>query len=84
MSAKLCEDISYHGGIQAITFLGNRPNLKILRHFEILTWEPMGKPKMWNISKTDNHRVKRTKFGTQGTTVHICRVLLMPDSLILD
>ncbi len=22
----------------------------------------------------------RRKFGTQGTTVHICRVLLMPDS----
>ena len=28
MSAKLYEGISYHGGIQAITFLGNRPSFK--------------------------------------------------------
>ena len=28
MSAKLYEDISYHGGIQAITFLGNWPSFK--------------------------------------------------------
>ena len=26
MSAKLYEDVDYHGGIQAITFLGNRPS----------------------------------------------------------
>ncbi len=28
MSAKLYEDIGYHGGIQAVTFLGNRQSLK--------------------------------------------------------
>ena len=40
MSAKLYEDFGYHGGIQGITFLVNRPNLKIiLWHFEILTWD---------------------------------------------
>ena len=33
-----------------------------LWHFEILTWESMEKPKMWNISKTGDPRVKRMKF----------------------
>ncbi len=34
----------------------------------------MGKPKMWNISKTADPRVKRgRKFGTQGTTMNIWR-----------
>ncbi len=28
MSVKHYEDISYHGGIQAITFLGNLPSFK--------------------------------------------------------
>ncbi len=28
MLAKICEDINYHGGIQAITFLGNQPSFK--------------------------------------------------------
>ncbi len=28
MSVNLYEDIGYHGGIQAITFLGNRPSFK--------------------------------------------------------
>ena len=27
--------------------------------------------------------MKRIKFGTRGPTVHICKVLLMPDSLSL-
>ncbi len=35
--------------------------LKILWHFEILTWKSMGKPKMWNIPKTVDRSVKRTK-----------------------
>ncbi len=46
MSVKLYENIGYHGGIQAVTFLGNRPSFTNLWHFEILTWESMGKPKM--------------------------------------
>ncbi len=61
MSAKLYEDIGYHGRIQTITFLGNRPGFKKMWHFEILTWESMGKPKMWNISKKSNRRAKGTK-----------------------
>ena len=43
-------------------FLAIGQVLKILWHFEILTWESMGKPKMWNISKTANRRAKRTKI----------------------
>ncbi len=43
----------------------------------------MGNPKMCNILKTADRRAKRTKFGTRGTTVHICRVLLMADPLNL-
>ncbi len=46
MSVKLCENIGYHGGIQAITFLGNRPSFKNFVALEILTWESMGKPKI--------------------------------------
>ncbi len=33
MSIKLHEDIEYHGGIQAVTFLGNRASFK---HFVTL------------------------------------------------
>ncbi len=50
----------------------------------------MGKPKMWNIWKTANRRAKRIKIsdsgrgvGVGGTTVQICRVLLMPDCISL-
>ena len=38
-----------------------------------------GKNKMWNIWKTADRRAKRTKICAH--TVHIWRVLLMPDSL---
>ncbi len=38
---------------------------------------------MRNISKTADRRAKRTKILTLGTTVHLCGVLLMPDSLSL-
>ncbi len=54
---------------------------KILWHFEILTWESMGTPKMWKILQTTGRRAKRTKICDSGATVHICRVLLMPDPL---
>ncbi len=50
--------LGYYGGIQAITFLANRPSFKNLWHLEILTWESMEKTKMWNIWKTADHRVK--------------------------
>ncbi len=57
---------------------------QVLWHFEILTCESMGKPKMWILSRKwliveRNGR----NFGTRCTTVHICRILLMPDSLSL-
>ncbi len=72
MPAKHFEDIDYHGRIQAITFLGNRPSFKKMWYFDILTWESMGKPKMWNITKTAYRRAKRTKlcdFGSYGAHV---------------
>ncbi len=58
--SKLYGNIAYrHGGMQAVTLLGNRPSLQNLWHFEIFTLESMGKPKIWNISKTDDCRAKR-------------------------
>ncbi len=42
----------------------------------------MGNPKMCNIFKTADHRAKWAKtWDSRGTTVNICRVLLMPYSL---
>ena len=66
MSAKVYEDIGYHDGIQAIIFLGNRPSIKKMWDFEILTWDSMGKTKMWNISKTAARRAKRTNSWDSG------------------
>ena len=56
MSAKLHEDIGYHGGIQAITFLGNRPRFKNLTCSQ---WKIL---KMCNILKTAARRAKRMKM----------------------
>ncbi len=81
ISSKLYDKYDSHGGLQAITFLGNRPSLTILWHFEILTRELRRKTKMWNISKTVFVERNGRKFSTQSTIVHIGRVLLMPDSL---
>ncbi len=86
MSTKLYEDIGDHGGIQSITSLGQKKkkSAKKMLHFEILTWESMGKPKMCILSRKQLI-VQRNghKFGTRCTTVHICRVLLMPNSFSL-
>ena len=41
--SKLYENIAYHRGMQAITFLGNRLSFANGWRFEILTWESMGK-----------------------------------------
>ena len=80
MSTKLYEDIGDHGGIQSITSLGQKKkkSAKKMLHFEILTWESMGKPKMWNISERVDRLVERNrrKFGTRGTTVHMQGVFL--------
>ncbi len=43
----------------------------------------MGNPKMCNILKTADRRAKWMKIWHLGTTVYICRVLLMPESLSL-
>ncbi len=68
ISAKLYEDIGCHGGIQAITSLGNRPSSKMLWHFEISTWENC---KMCNILKTAHRRVKRMKiWDSQSSILH--------------
>ena len=85
ITSKLYEEIAYHRGIQAITFLDSQPSLtNWIWHFESLTWESMGKSKMWNFWKTADSRAKRTKLWVwTHYTVHIQRVLLMPDSLSL-
>ncbi len=59
MSAKLYEDIGYHGGIHAITFVGNQ--------LKILTRGSMGEPKMWNLSKTAYRRAKWKKIWNPGS-----------------
>ncbi len=82
MSAKLYEEIGYLGIIRLLLFLAKV--LKILWHFEILTWESTGKRKMWISRKRMIVKRIRQKFRTRGPTVHTCRVLLMPDSLSLS
>ena len=84
MSVKRYEDIGYYGGIQGITFLGNRP----------FFLKKCGTLKFYNGSQWENLKCgisrKRLivgwsgrRFGTRCPTVHIRRVLLMPDSLSL-
>ncbi len=43
ISAKLCEDVVYHGELQIIIFLGNRSSFETFVALGILTWETMGK-----------------------------------------
>ncbi len=50
------------GEYKVMDILAICQKLKIVWHFEIVTWESMGKPKVWNISKTANRRAKRTKM----------------------
>ena len=45
--------------------------LQILWHFEILTWESMGKPKMWDILRMADHRAKWTKIWDSGYCAHM-------------
>ncbi len=59
------------GECRLLLFLAIGQVLQNLWHFEILTWESMGKPKMWIISKTAYRRVKWPKFGSRGTTVNM-------------
>ena len=76
--------IGYHGGIWAITFLGNwQKNLNILWHFELLTWESRENPKMCNTVPWKRLIVEWNglKFGTLGPGNCIYRVLVISDSL---
>ena len=82
MSAKLCKDISYHGVIQAVIFLGNRPNFaKFMAR--------------WNFNMGGNGKIPKGgisgkwliverngwKVGNRGPRIYICRILLMPNCL---
>ncbi len=54
------------GNIKLWIFLRSAKKLKILFHFEILTWESIGKSEMWNISKTADRGMKRAKIWDLG------------------
>ncbi len=76
MLLKLYEDIGYHGRIQAVTFLFNRPNLK-------------KNVALWNFNMRVNGKIMKCaiswkwltverngwKFGTRGPRNSLCRVL---------
>ncbi len=64
-------------------FLAIGQVLKMLWHFEILRKESMGNLKCGISQKWLIIERNGQKFATRCTTVHICRVLLMPDSLSL-
>ncbi len=64
MAAKLYGNVGYRGGIQAITFLGNQRSFK--NFMALFTLESMGKPKMWTILKTADHRVKQMEIWDSG------------------
>ncbi len=49
-----------------LLFLAICQKIKILWHFEVLTCQSMRNPKMWNISKTADSRVKWTKICDSG------------------
>ena len=71
------------GECSLLLFLAIGQVLPNLWHFEILTLESMGKPKC-GVSRTRlTVEGKGQQFGTRGTTGHIWRLLLMPDSLSL-
>ncbi len=85
MSAKLYDGIGlewwnagYYFFVVAIVQL-----LNILWHFQILTWDSIGKPKMYHISKTTDPRTKRTKIWDSAFCSAHTRVLFMPDCLSL-
>ncbi len=73
MSAKLYEDIGYHGGIQAITFLGNQPNFNMGLDGKILkcttSWKRLA------IERNE------WKFGTCSPLKCVCRVLFVSSHL---
>ena len=76
--------LGYHGGIQAITFLGSGLSLKTF----VALWN-FNIGSQWENVKCGISRKRLIveqhgrKFGTRGSIVHIWKVLLMPDSFSL-
>ncbi len=60
--SNLVTNILVMGEYRLLHFLSICQLLNILWHFEVVTWQSMGSPKMWNISRTFNHRAKQTKI----------------------
>ena len=66
-----------------MVYIGDLPEFKKIWQLEILTWESIGKHKLWNISKTVDRRAKRTKIWDLGYHSAYMYGTLMPDSLSL-
>ncbi len=54
------------GECRVLLFLATGQVLQNIWHFEILTLESMGRPKMWYILKTADRRAKRRKMWDSG------------------
>ena len=54
------------GECRLLLFLTIGHVLQNLWHFEMLTLESVGKPKMWSISKTADRRAKQTNIWDSG------------------
>ena len=64
--SKRYENIAYHRVMQAITLLGNRPRFTKFMSRWNFNIGVNGEPKMWEVSKTADRRVKRTKIWDSG------------------
>ncbi len=74
MSIKLHEDIGYHWGIQAVTFLGNRrSSKKIVALWNLINGNQWENHKMCNTLKTADRRANRMKIWDSRNS--ICKLL---------
>ncbi len=76
--AKFYDTYGSHRGIYSYRYLGGLAKFKNFVALSNFNMGVNGKPKMWNISKRPIVEGNGRKFGTRGTTVHMCRILLMP------
>ena len=67
------------GECSLLLFLAISQVLQNLWHFESLTLESMGKPKMWSMLNMADRRAKRTKIWEPRYYSRIWWLLLMPD-----
>ena len=81
ISVKLYVDITCYGGIRAITFLAISQVLKFLCHFQILTWESMGKSLTVQYLENRWCTAKRIKNLGAINSYCTCGVLFMSDSI---